>query len=160
MFVKPAPQHAWLQHLLGTWITESECSPGPGEELFRGTGRETVQMLGELWTIAEGVSTMPGGGSMTSRMQLGFDKSAEIYVGAWVGSVASTQFIYHGTLDDTERIMTLDTTGPCFSDPSRIASYQDVITLTGDDTRELLSRYEDAEGTWHEFMTVRYRRTS
>ena len=49
-------------------------------------------------------------------MTLGFDPQKGGYVGTWIGSMTSFLWIYRGTLDRVEKILTLDTEGPNFDD--------------------------------------------
>ena len=44
-------------------------------------------MIGDLWLLAEGRSEMPGGGTGTMLITLGFDPARGRYVGTWVGSL-------------------------------------------------------------------------
>jgi hypothetical protein len=38
------------------------------------------------------------------------------------------------------------------------AKYRDAIELVGDDQRIMTSEFQGEDGSWHKFMTARYRR--
>ena len=161
-FVVPdaAPQHAWLRKLVGTWTYHSACAMAPGEEPGRATGTETVSMIGDLWLAAENHGAMPDSTPVHARMHIGFDPARDRYIGHWFCSIMPGHFVYEGTLDDDERVLTLDTTGPDFAAPDRTTQFQDIIELVDDDHRVLRSRMQHADGTWTEIMRADYRRTS
>jgi hypothetical protein len=153
---QPGPEHRWLQRLVGTWRTEGACAAPPGEAPTQLTGTEQVRSLGGLWVLAEGEGEMPGGGVARSLMTLGFDPAQGAFLGTFVASMMTHLWIYRGTLaGDT---LTLDCEGPDFGTPGRMARYQDIIALQGDDARTLTSRMQAADGSWQEVMSARYRR--
>lgn len=55
-------------------------------------------------------------------------------------------------------LMTLDTVGPDFADPQKMAKYQDIYEPASGDHRVLTSRAMGEDGAWHTFMTAHYRR--
>jgi uncharacterized protein DUF1579 len=75
---------------------------------------------------------MPDGGAALTFMTLGFDPQKGGYVGIWIGSMTSFLWIYRGTLDRAEKILTLDTEGPNF-DGEGLAKFQDIIEIKSDD---------------------------
>ncbi len=155
--IEPHEEHRWLHKLLGDWSFTSKCAIEPGADPVGMHGRETVRALGDLWIIAEGAGDTPDGGTMSYVMILGYDPQRKRFVGSWVGSPMSQMFVYEGVLDDAGEILTLETTGPDFSDPMKTARYRDVIEIRGDD-RALRSLLLDGDGNWQEFMHVPYRR--
>ncbi len=157
MNIEPHEEHRWLHKLLGDWSCTSKCAIEHGAEPVEMHGRETVRSLGDLWIIAEGTGNTPDGGTMSYVMILGYDPQQKRFVGSWVGSPMTQMFIYEGTLDNAGEVLTLDTTGPHFSDPTKTARYRDVIEIRGDD-RALRSQLLDDEGNWQEFMHAPYRR--
>jgi hypothetical protein len=68
-------------------------------------------------------------------------------------------WVYDGSLDAAERVLTLGAEGPSMADHTRLAKYRDVITLESDDHRVLTSHVLDDDGKWQQFMTAHYRRT-
>ena len=62
-------------------------------------------------------------------MTLGFDPQKGGYVGTWIGSMTSFLWIYRGTLDRAEKILTLDTEGPNFDGEGLARSWPFVNSL-------------------------------
>lgn len=158
---KPEPQkeHQWLKKLLGEWTFEGEATMGPDAppEKFRGT--ERVWSIGDLWFLSEGTGEMPGGGSSTSLATLGYDPQKKRFVGTFIGSMMTNLWVYNGSLDASEKVLTLDTEGPGMTGDGKIAKYQDVIEIKSDDQRTLTSRVQGEDGQWTQIMTMTYRRT-
>lgn len=159
MFAAPQQEHAWLQKLVGNWTFESQCVGEPGQPAQTYKGRETVKSLGGLWIVGEGEGEMPGGGSAKMMITLGFDPQRSRFVGTWVGAMMTHLWVYEGELDTAKRVLTLNAEGPSFTDPTKRASYQDIIEVVSDDHRILTSRTRGDDGQWTQFMTAHYRRT-
>jgi hypothetical protein len=155
---EPEKEHAWLKQLVGDWHMQAECNMGPGQPPMKSEAKEKVRTLGELWIVAEGIGTMPGGEPSITQLTLGFDPTTKRFVGTWVGSMMTHMWIYNGTLDSSGKVLTLDTEGPDFSDPKKRSKYQDIYEIVSDDQRVLKSRVQGANGEWTEFMTAQYRR--
>ena len=157
----PEPEHKWLMQLVGEWDFHSECIMPDGQKATS-TGREIVRAVGDLWVIAELVGTMPGGaggsGQMTGIMTIGFDPRVRTFVGSWVGSPITHMFIYSGTRDDSGKVLTLNCTGPGFTDPSKTAQFRDIVTIESPDERRLTSRFQDDDAHWHTMMEATFRR--
>lgn len=158
MFAKPQPQHAWLQRLIGDWTFESECVGEPGQPTSKFRGRETVKALGDLWIVGEGEGEQPGGGTARMMITLGFDPKRNRFVGTWQGSMMTHLWIYEGELDAAQRVLTLDSQGPSFTNPDQLTNYQDIIEIVSDDHRILTSRAQGENGQWTQFMTAHYHR--
>ncbi|MCA9287780.1 MAG: DUF1579 domain-containing protein [Phycisphaerales bacterium] len=155
---KPLPQHEWLRRFVGTWSYEHECVMKPGDPPMRATGRETVRAVGDLWLHMEGAGDVPTGGSMTYICLLGYDPDRQRFVGSWVCSAMTSMFIYEGAMDADGVTLPLNTTGPDITDPSKLATYQDVHELHRDDTRRMHSQMRMPDGSWNRFMTAVYQR--
>ena len=154
----PQKEHQWLQKLVGEWTSEGEAKMDPAKPPERFKGTETVRSLGGLWILAEGQGDMPGCGPATTLMTLGYDPRTKRYRGTFVGSMMTHLWIYDGTLDAAEKVLTLDTEGPGMVDQSVMATYRDVVRLESDDHRILTSHMLGDDGTWQQFMTAHYRR--
>jgi Protein of unknown function (DUF1579) len=157
MDAQPQKEHQWLDRFLGEWTYESECSMGPVQPPSKSKGFEVVRSLGGLWTIGEGEGEMPDGGTGKTLMTLGYDPQSDRYIGTFIGSMMTHLWIYNGSLDATEKVLTLDTEGPNFSQ-SAMAKYKDIIEFVSDDHRVLTSQILGDDGNWLQFMTAHYRR--
>ena len=109
---EPQKEHKWLHKLIGEWDMEAESAMAPGEPPMKTTGTESVRSLGGLWILAEGEGEMPGGGSGTSLMTLGYDPQKNRYLGTWVGSMMTHLWVYDGSLDAGERVLTSTARAP------------------------------------------------
>jgi hypothetical protein len=159
MKTEPQKEHHWLNKLVGEWTYEGEATMEPGKppEKFRGT--ETVRSLGGLWVFFEGRGEMPDGGEAFTFMTLGYDPQNGRYVGTWVGSMMTYLWVYDGSLDAQEKVLTLNTEGPNFGGEG-LAKFQDVIEIKSDDHRVLTSQTLGEDGSWQRFVTANYRRKS
>ncbi|QOJ00123.1 MAG: DUF1579 domain-containing protein [Phycisphaeraceae bacterium] len=156
MNCEPTPHHRWLHQLVGAWSFENECVMGPSGETMKSTGREVVRAVGDLWVVGELTGAMPDGSSMTGIMTVGYDPARSKYVGSWIGSPMTHMFVYEGTRDGNT--LTLDTTGPSFTDPNATARYQDVVEIVSPDLRRLYSQAQGPDGSWVRFMNATFTR--
>lgn len=155
---QPTKEHQWLQRLVGKWTFETECNMGPDQPPMKSTGSEAVRSLGELWTIGEGESEMPGGGAFTSIMTLGYNPQTKQFIGSFIASMMTHLWPYNGTLDASQKVLTLDSEGPSFAGDGTMAKYQDIIEFVDNDHRTLSSQYLGPDGKWVPFMKAHYRR--
>lgn len=159
MKVEPQEEHRWLEQLVGEWtVSMPDC--GEGSEVPAEPWSETTRMLHGVWLVSEGKGDQPGGGPATTILTLGFDPARQRFIGSWIGSMMTHMWVYEGTLDPAGKVLTLDTVGPSFEDPSKTTRYQDIITIEDDSNRTLASRYLAEDGTWKPVMTVHYKRKS
>ncbi len=156
MNAEPLKQHQWLDRFIGEWTWESECSMGTDQPPTKTLGTEVVRSLGGLWIIAEGVCGADGSSGKTI-MTLGFDPQRDRFVGTFIASMMTHLWPYDGSLDTAEKVLTLDSEGPNFSE-SAIAKYRDIIEFIRDDHRILTSKILMDDGNWNHFMTAHYRR--
>ena len=158
MHVEPVKEHHWLQKLVGEWTYETECSMGPDQPPAKATGTESVRTLGGLWVLCEGQGEMHCGGTATTLMTLGYDPARKRFVGTFIGSMMTHMWLYDGRLDESGKVLTLDTEGPSFTAEGKMTKYQDIIDFKSDDHRVLSSRALGEDGRWVGFMTAHYRR--
>ena len=159
MKAEPRDEHRWLARLVGEWDGEGEADMAPGQPVERWRGTESVRTLGGLWTLAEGRGEMPGGGGESvSLMTLGYDPEKGRFVGTFVASMMTWMWVYEGSLDERRRVLTLNTVGPDFGAPGKVASYRDVIEFVDDDRRTLTSFVQSPDGQWRNVMRATYRR--
>ena len=158
MLAQPQKQHQWLQKMVGDWTFESECAGEPGQPAQKFKGTERVKSLGDLWIVGEGDGDMPGGGRAKMMLTLGFDPKRNRFVGTWCGSMMTHLWVYDGELDAAEGVLTLNAEGPSFTDPNKIAKYQDIFEVVSENHRILRSRNQGEDGKWTQFMEAHYRR--
>ncbi|MCO4243969.1 MULTISPECIES: DUF1579 domain-containing protein [Acidovorax] len=115
-----------------------------------------MRALGDLWVLCEGTGTMPGGGEAHMLMTLGYDPEKSVFRGTWVGSMMTHMFVYEGTLDADQKVLTLETEGPSFKDDGKTARYRDVITLVSANERTLTSFGLQPDGSWSQMMQATY----
>lgn len=156
---KPESQHRWLQQLIGDWTFETEATMGSDQPPMKSTGTERVRTLGDVWILCEATGNMPGVDAPHSSITtLGFDPKRCAFVGTFIGSMMTSMWIYEGSLDATQRILTLSTEGPSFTDDGSTSQYRDIVTLISADERMLTSVVQMADGRWNQFMKCMYRR--
>lgn len=158
MKAEPQKENHWLEKLVGEWTYEVEAIMAPDQPPVKSTGTESVRSLGGLWFIAEGQGEMPGCGPSTAIMTLGYDPSRKQFVGTFIASMMTYMFSYTGSLDENERVLTLETEGPSMTAEGKMARYRDIIEIKGNDERTLTSRGLSDDGQWHQFMKATYRR--
>ena len=149
---EPQKEHRWLEKLVGEWTFEGEATMAPDKPPEKFRGIERVRSIGGLWIQAEGQGEMPGGGgAATTITTLGYDPHRKRFVGTFVASMMTHLWLYDGSLDAAERVLTLDTEGHDMSAEGKMAKYQDVIE--SDDHRVLRSRVLPAAAPpprpWH-----------
>jgi hypothetical protein len=157
-FARPKPEHAWLQRLVGEWTYESEGVMEPGGTSHRHSGTETVRAIGDIWIQGEGTCPMPDGSDGTTLITLGYDPAREKFVGSWAGAMMPNLWVYEGSLDQEQRVLTLESEGPSFSGDGSTSRYRDVVEIVSDDERLLKGQVLGDNGEWFQFMTSRYRR--
>ena len=153
---QPTQNHEWLLRMVGDWTMEGSCSMGPGQadQVLRGT--EKVRAIGQLWVQGEGQAEMPGGGTATNIITLGYDIARGRFTGSFISSAMSMMWLYDGALEG--EVLTLDSEGPDFTDPTRRLKYQDIVEWLPDGRRVLASRVQMPDGAWQPIMRAEYRR--
>lgn len=158
---EPQSEHKWLEQLVGEWTYEMEAcmdaSAGPDHAPTKHTGTDSVRSL-NLWVVCEGTMPGPDGSAHRSVMTLGYDPAKKRFVGTFIASMMTHLWLYDGELDAAGKVLTLNADGPSFTDPTKMAKYQDVIEMVSPDHRTLTSRFQGDDGQWHQFMVAHYRR--
>ena len=155
----PQPEHLWLRKLLGDWTHEMDL--GPEHPGATATGTERGRAIGEVWVQLEGAGTTPVSGVPTTTiLTLGFDPTRGRFVGTWIGSMMTHQWLYDGELDAASDRLTLTSEGPSMTEEGKTARYRDVIEFQGPDLRTLTGSMQQPDGSWQPFMTVTYRRAA
>jgi hypothetical protein len=158
--VEPGEEHRWLRKLVGDWVYETPAPAEPGKPAGTLTGTERVRFLGDIWFVAEGEGEMPDGATGRTLMTLGYDPAKQRFVGTWLGTMMHHLWVYEGELDDSGKVLTLESVGPDFEAPGRTRQYRDAIEVEDDDHRLLIGRILGGDGEWQEIMRARYRRVS
>jgi hypothetical protein len=114
--------------------------------------------VGGVWIVADGQAEMPGGGTGTMIMTLGFDSRTGRFVGSWVGSMMTHMWLYDGVLDAGGMTLPLEAEGPSMAGDGTLARYKDVIEIRSSDERVMTSHVLGEDGAWRQFMTATYRR--
>ncbi len=158
MLAEPLPQHHWLEQLLGEWSFEGNSQMQPGEPPMTFTGTEKVRSIGGLWFVAESSGDMPGGGTASMIMTLGYDPTKNRYVGTWLGSMMTYLWVYEGTLDASGQRLVLESEGPSMSTPGTLARSRDIIEIKDAGQRMQHSEVLGDDGQWHPMMEITYRK--
>lgn len=153
MHVELSKEHRWLDQLVGEWSCEMEASMAPGAPPETHTSRERVRSLGGAWVLCEG--EMGSGGTLIT---LGYDPMKGRFVGSFIGSMMTNQWIYEGELDESGDALVLSTRGPSPIGDGSMADYLDTIRIRDPDHRTLSSSFHAPDGEWHRFMTAEYTR--
>jgi hypothetical protein len=154
----PQKEHNLLEKLVGDWTYEVEATMEPGKPPQKFTGTERVRSIGGLWFVAEGQSVGPSGHDATTILTIGYNPDTGRYVGTWVGSMMTHMWIYDGEMDASERVLSLYTDGPSFTEKGKTAKYKEVIEFKSNDERTFTSHLRDESGNWEQFMASTYRR--
>ncbi len=155
---EPTPEHHYLLQLVGDWNIQTEYQMGPDQPRMQSTGTQSTRAIGSLWTLGEMITPGADGQSMLSLMTLGFDPARHKFVGSFVSSCMTHQWLYEGSLDDSQRVLTLVAEGPSFAGDGSLAKYHDVIEVVDRNTYLFSSRYQDPSGQWIEFMWGKHTR--
>lgn len=155
----PSPQkeHEWLEQFVGDWTYTSEVQMQPDEEPVNTEGTETVRAIGGFWVVAETTGVMMDE-AWTGISTIGYDPEEGEYVGTWVGSMGSHLWEYEGKLDDTGKVLTLESEGPCPMAPGETRKFRDVHEIKSDDHRIMTAYMQNEKGEWDKTMSVDYRR--
>jgi hypothetical protein len=158
MQTQPQQEHQWLQKLVGEWTYEHEAPADPDQPAATLTGTETVRSIGDVWVSGEAHGEMACAGPTTTVMTLGYDPQKGRFVGTFFGSMMTYLWVYEGSLDSTGNCLVLDTEGPDFTTPGKMARYRDTVEFKNDDHRVLRSEVQGEDGEWTQIMCVEYHR--
>ncbi len=144
-------EHAFLEKMVGDWTVAA--SDMTGDKPWQ----ETVRSLQGIWFVAEGAGQMSDGKQATTILTLGYDSSKGKYVGSWIGSMMDYMWVYEGEVDLSGNVLSLYTRGPAFEGDG-LADYREQIAFLDDNVRTFTSSAREADGTWKQFMEVKYTR--
>jgi hypothetical protein len=144
-------EHAFLERMVGDWTVAASDMTGdkPWDE--------TVRSLQGIWFVAEGAGETSDGKQATTILTLGYDSSKSKYVGSWIGSMMDYMWIYEGEIEPSGNVLSLYTRGLAFEGDG-LADYREQIAFLDDNVRTFTSSVKEADGTWKQFMEVKYTR--
>jgi hypothetical protein len=149
-------EHKWLQQLVGEWAYESEGIVDPSQPPVKSQGTESARALGGIWLVAESNSKAPNGAPMKGILTLGYEPEKKKYVATFISSGMTRLWTYEGSLDETEKILTLESEGPDPSTPGKSTKYKDVYQIKGTDHWVITSSILAADGKWFRYATANY----
>ena len=152
---KPTPEHEWLQKFVGEWEADVEMSMEPGKPPMISKGINRDRMLGGFWMISEGGNEAMGYNFLHT---LGYDSKKKKYIGTWADSMTSYLWKYEGTVNAAGNILTLETEGPCPTEPDKLSKFREVTEFKSKDHRVFTSSMLGEDGKWTTFLTVTARR--
>jgi len=154
---KPQPQHHWLRQLVGEWKSDVDCYMGAEEPVFKNQGTESVRALGDFWIINEIKSENPEF-PFTASLTVGYDPEKKQYIGTWVDSMSGYFWKYTGSVDETGKILTLLTEGPCPMFPGKLSKFREVTEMISNDHKRFTSSILGEDGNWSTCMVVNAKR--
>lgn len=154
---QPAAEHAWLQQFVGEWESETEAKMPHEDTTMTMKGTESTRSLGGFWTITEVKSTMMDQ-PFTGTMTLGYDTNKQKYVGTWVDSMTGHMWQYEGALDESGKVLTLESEGMCPMRPGKTTKFRETIEIKSPDHKVFSSAMMDENGQWTTMMTSHARR--
>jgi hypothetical protein len=80
----------------------------------------------------------------------------EGYVGTWVDSMTSYLWTYQGAVDDTGKVLTLETRGPCPQAPGKLSQFREVIEIKSADHRTFTSSMLQDDGKWTTLVNIQF----
>jgi len=158
MTVQPQKEHQWLRKFAGEWGFQGEAAMGPGKPPVTWEGTVSVRSIAGVWVVQEWEGEEPDGSRGISITTLGFDPQKRRFVGTFIGTMVTHLWVYEGTLDAAERVLTLEAEGAGMMDEAKMAKYRDVYELESDDHRTLTSYVLGDDGDWQQMMRAHYRR--
>ena len=149
-------QHQWLRQLVGEWSVSGALMEPDGASVVWDS-RESIRAIGDFWIVAEG--TADGDGQpYVSLMTLGYDPNKEAFVGSWIDTMLTTMWSFVGQLDESGRVLTFESEGPSFADPSATTRYREQIEIVSSEVKRTTSSALGEDGSWTTFMTREARR--
>jgi hypothetical protein len=144
---KPLKEHEWLKKFEGEWVSTSEMTMPGAPEPMKCSGTENAKMLGGFWVVCRGSGEMMGT-TMSYSMTLGYDAAKKRYVGTMIDSMMPKMWQYEGSLDESGKILTLETTGPCPMRGGAMTDFKEIVEFKSDTHRTFTSMFKDEKGEW------------
>lgn len=150
------PEHAEVLRKAGDWLVRCTYYMGGEADPIEVDGRETGQMLGDLWCNSRFEADMLGS-PLQGNGSLGFDPVKKKYVGTWKDSATPFLYTFEGTFDPV--IGVFDLAGENF-DPVRqcLAVYRSRVEFISADEHVLDLSIDVPEGLPIKVLRYHYRR--
>lgn len=153
---QPVEQHQWLEQLTGEWNCNVQIFMDP-ESPIESEGTEQVRSVGKFWTVAENKGNFQGQ-PFTGIQTLGYDPEKQRFVGTWIDSMNHHLWNYEGTLDESGKVLTLTTAGPCPMNPGQTFKFKEVLEIKNPDHKVFTSSMQGEDGQWQTGMIINYYR--
>lgn len=92
---QPTTEHRLLKDHAGTWKVACKFYMEPGQPPMENNATETIEMVGEFWTLSKYEASMMGM-PFVGRATLGYEPHAKRFVSTWVDSMSPTFFYFTG----------------------------------------------------------------
>jgi len=103
---KPGPEHARLKHHVGVWDVDCTYFTGPDQPPMKTKAKETVEMLGEFFTVGRFVANMMGM-PFSGIVQVGYDTARRKWVASWIDTMTPYYFLFEGDYDASGKVLTM-----------------------------------------------------
>jgi len=107
---KPGPEHALLKKHVGVWDVDCTYFMGPDQPPMKTRAKETVEMLGEFFTVGRFVANMMGA-PFSGIVQMGYDTARRKWVASWIDTMTPYYFLFEGEFDASGKVMTMSGLG-------------------------------------------------
>lgn len=146
---KPAPEHARLKELAGTWDCYMNGAKEPG-------GVCTMKSeLGGLWLTSEFKGEF-GGMKFEGRGLDSYDPMKKKYIGVWVDSFSTSPMVSEGTMDAGGKVLTMTGEGP--GPDGKPTKYKMVSEYKDKDTIDWVMYNVGADGKEAQMLSIVYKR--
>ncbi|TWT74442.1 hypothetical protein Pla123a_32650 [Posidoniimonas polymericola] len=153
---QPTTQHQWLRQLTGDWTTKVTMYM-PGQPPMSSDGHATTRLVGGFWAVSEVTGQMMGD-PFEGLQTIGFDAEKQEYVGSWVDSMSSHQWLHRGQLNKAKNQLVLECKGPCPLQPGELVSFREVYEVKDADHLVFTSYVQGENSEWTKGMQIEYTR--
>lgn len=155
---KPGPQHAQLaRHFVGTWATSQTIWMDPSAPPLKETGREVSRVEFGGRHVRSDFTGSFMGQPFQGRALTSYDNVAGKYVGSWVDSMSTGQFLSEGGYDEASATYTFLGSMPDPMRPGATTAVRQVIRVEGPD-RHVMEWYETGDSGERKSMEIVYTR--
>ena len=102
---QPTAEHIKLKQHAGTWNVACKFYMDPSQPPMEAQAKETVEMVGEFWTVSKYEVEMMGM-PFVGRATLGYQPHTQEWVSTWVDSMSSHLFYFTGKEEGDTLTMT------------------------------------------------------